>query len=116
MLRRKRYTIASDIYSLGIIINEIICIIPPFNGESHDYYLALDICRGRRPQIREEIPEALKELIKKCWDANPKDRPSIDEVEITIITINNFMNKLDVNECAKDFKELSYNFTEEMTT
>src|SRR5436853_4192875 len=108
MLRRKRYTIASDIYSLGIIINEIICIIPPFNGEPQDHYLALDICRGRRPQIREEIPETLKELIKKCWDANPKDRPSIDEVDALI---NRLFSNLS-NLYSREFKELSYNFTE----
>ncbi|RIA84957.1 kinase-like domain-containing protein, partial [Glomus cerebriforme] len=33
ILRGKEYTKKSDIYSLGIIMNEIISIIPPFNDE-----------------------------------------------------------------------------------
>ncbi|UZO14208.1 uncharacterized protein OCT59_005669 [Rhizophagus irregularis] len=72
ILRGKEYTQASDVYSLGIIINEIVSIIPPFCDRPHDYYLAIDICCGLRPKIREEIPGKLKELIRKCWDANPK--------------------------------------------
>ncbi|RIA84269.1 kinase-like domain-containing protein, partial [Glomus cerebriforme] len=80
ILRGKEYTQKSDIYSLGIIINEIISIIPPFNDKPHDYYLALDICRGKRPEIRDDIPDFLKELIQKCWDANPKNRPTSTEV------------------------------------
>src|ERR1043165_2473665 len=76
----KEYTKKSDVYSFGIIMNEIISIVPPFNNEPHDEHLALDICRGKRPKIREETPEFLKELIQKCWDANPENRPTSDEV------------------------------------
>ena len=80
ILRRKGYTQKSDVYSLGVIINEVISIIPPFNKEPHDYHLALDICRGKRPEIREESPKYLKELIQKCWDENPENRPTSEEV------------------------------------
>jgi serine/threonine protein kinase len=73
VLRGNPYTQASDIYSLGIIINEMITIIQPFNNQPHDHYLALDICRGLRPHIKTGTPEFLKELIKKCWDANPEN-------------------------------------------
>src|SRR5437868_2722015 len=38
ILRGKKYTQKSDIYSFGIIMNEIISIVPPFNNEPHDYH------------------------------------------------------------------------------
>ena len=57
ILRGKEYAKESDVYLLGIVMNEIISIVPPFNKESHDEHLALDICRGKRPKIREETPE-----------------------------------------------------------
>ena len=79
ILRGKPHTLASDIYSLGTIMNEIITGIPPFNNRSHDLFLALDICQGLRPTIRPEIPKELKELIEKCWDANPENRPTSEE-------------------------------------
>ncbi|EXX59465.1 Kic1p [Rhizophagus irregularis DAOM 197198w] len=84
ILRGKEYTQASDVYSLGIIINEIVSIIPPFCDRPHDYYLAIDICCGLRPKIREDIPGKLKELIRKCWDADPKNRPTSEMVFNTL--------------------------------
>src|SRR5581483_5105155 len=87
ILRVKKYTKASDIYSFGIIMNEIISIVPPFNNEPHDYHLALDICRGKRPKIREETPELLKGLIQKCLDANPENRPTSGEVWDKLIIV-----------------------------
>ncbi|RIA95555.1 kinase-like domain-containing protein, partial [Glomus cerebriforme] len=80
ILRGKKYTKASDIYSFGIIMNEIISIIPSFNNEPHDRNLASDICHGKCLRIREEVPEFLKELIQKCWDANPENRPTSKEI------------------------------------
>ncbi|RIA84268.1 kinase-like domain-containing protein [Glomus cerebriforme] len=105
ILRGKEYTQKSDIYSLGIIFNEIISTIPPFNDEPHDYYLALDICRGKRPEIRDETPDFLKELIHKCWDANPENRPTSDEVSNTICSFIYYTKQIE------ELKELTYNFT-----
>ena len=68
------------IHLKSLYMNEIISIVLSFNNEPHDCHLALDICRGKRPKIREETPEFLKELIQKCWDANPENRPTSEEV------------------------------------
>jgi serine/threonine protein kinase len=110
ILRGKKYTQKSDVYSFGIIMNEIISIVPPFNNEPHDYHLALDICRGKRPKIREETPEFLKELIQKCWDANPENRPTSSEVRVEL---GNCINKKYEPE---KLEELSYEFTESTDT
>ena len=90
VLRGNEYTKKSDIYSLGVIINEIISISPPFYNQPHDLNLALDICRGLRPKIREKTPQPLKELIQKCSDANPNNRPTSEQVleEIKNMNIN----------------------------
>ena len=112
ILRGKKYTKESDVYSLGIIMNEIISIVPPFNNEPHDEHLALDICRGKRPKIREETPEFLKELIQKCWDANPENRPTSNEIRGELESYSNGKNQ---NELKK-LEELTYEFTETTDT
>jgi serine/threonine protein kinase len=105
ILRGKPHTLASDVYSLGVIINEIITVIPPFNNLPHDHYLALDICRGLRPDIRVETPDSLKELIKKCWDAFPGNRPTSGEI---LYTLSYHLNAYK----SMPLKRLSYNFNE----
>ena len=105
ILRGKPYTRASDIYSLGIIVNEIIAVVPPFNNQPHDFFLALDICRGLRPPIRTETPKFLKELIKECWDAIPKNRPTSGKI---INILHDHIKKKQIEE----LEELSYDFNE----
>src|SRR5437764_14299054 len=39
ILRGESHTLASDVYSIGIIINEIITVTPPFNNQPHDHFL-----------------------------------------------------------------------------
>ena len=53
----------------------------PFADRAHDQDLALSICNGIRPEITEK--EALKcyiDLVKKCWDGNPDNRPNATEI------------------------------------
>ncbi|GES73683.1 kinase-like domain-containing protein [Rhizophagus clarus] len=102
ILRGKEYTQESDVYSLGIVINEIISEIPPFYNRSHDYYLAIDICRGLRPNIKKDLPDELKELIQKCWDADPNNRPTSEVVFNTIKRIK----------CAKEALLFDFNESE----
>ncbi|GBC06337.1 hypothetical protein RclHR1_06780001 [Rhizophagus clarus] len=80
VLRGKPYTQTSDIYSFSMIMWEFTSGIPPFNNRSHDFQLALSICKGERPEIIEEIPQYYIDLMKKCWDDNPLKRPTSSEI------------------------------------
>ncbi|RGB33290.1 kinase-like domain-containing protein [Rhizophagus diaphanus] len=85
ILRKKPYTPASDIYSFSMIMWEFSSGIPPFNHEAHDHHLSLSICRGERPEIVKNTPKCYIDLMKKCWDSNPSNRPTIIMLE-SIIT------------------------------
>uniref|UniRef100_U9TR83 Serine-threonine/tyrosine-protein kinase catalytic domain-containing protein n=1 Tax=Rhizophagus irregularis (strain DAOM 181602 / DAOM 197198 / MUCL 43194) TaxID=747089 RepID=U9TR83_RHIID len=54
----------------------------PFANCAHDNILALKICNGIRPEINEhEAPQCYIELMKKCWDTNPNNRPNATEIK-----------------------------------
>jgi serine/threonine protein kinase len=81
VLRRNPYTQAADIYSFGMIMYFIAIGKQPFINCAHDEFLALNICNGIRPEIN--VPEAPKcyiDLMKKCWDSNPNNRPNANEI------------------------------------
>ncbi|GBC39142.1 kinase-like domain-containing protein [Rhizophagus irregularis DAOM 181602=DAOM 197198] len=78
VLRRRPYTQESDIYSFGMIMYFVATGKQPFYNRAHDHLLALDICKGVRPEINEpEAPKWYIDLMKKCWDLNPNNRPDI---------------------------------------
>jgi len=76
VLRRFQYTKKSDIYSFGIVMNEFMSEEMPYDDISHDHVLTFRICHGLRPRISEDTPKLLANLIKKCWDAKPENRPT----------------------------------------
>ncbi|GBC06280.1 hypothetical protein RclHR1_06730006 [Rhizophagus clarus] len=84
VLRKKPYTPASDIYSFSIIMWEFTSGIPPFNDKAHDHQLIYDICKGERPEIKKNTPKCYVDLMKRCWDSNPSNRPTITELEYEI--------------------------------
>ncbi|GBB91318.1 hypothetical protein RclHR1_18520001 [Rhizophagus clarus] len=80
ILLGKSYTKAADIYSFGIIMYEIISGLPPYRDVSHDKFLAIQICKGLRPNFKNNIPQLIVHLVKKCLDANPLNRPTALEI------------------------------------
>jgi len=80
VLSKKLYTKKSDIYSFGMIMWEHTTGKKPFHYREHDQYLMLDILKGERPQITNDTPEFYAELMKKCWDHNPENRPTAKEI------------------------------------
>jgi serine/threonine protein kinase len=75
LLRGQDYTKASDIYSFGIIMYEVISELPPYYDNAHNEFLALTICEGLRPEFNIKVPQLILHLIKSCLDANPSSRP-----------------------------------------
>mmetsp|Transcript_906 Transcript_906/g.1812 ORF Transcript_906/g.1812 Transcript_906/m.1812 type:complete len:701 (+) Transcript_906:165-2267(+) len=84
-------TTASDVYSFGVIVNEIFTSIlsdtysPPFSKFRGFLSVIEDQVKGGyRPDPPSELPQALKDLIRKCWSPLPGDRPSFSEICITL--------------------------------
>ena len=80
VLSRKPYTKESDIYSFGMIMWEFTTGKKPFHDRPHNHFLISDILNGERPQITDDTPEFYAELMKRCWDHNPENRPTAEEI------------------------------------
>ena len=82
VLRGKPYTQAADIYSFGMVMYFVATGRQPFADCAHDQDLALNICNRIRPEITEkDAPKCYIDLMKKCWDPNPDNRPNASEIE-----------------------------------
>jgi serine/threonine protein kinase len=75
-----KFSKASDIYSMGMIMWEFTTGCKPFANVEHNIDLIYNIIDGQRPEITEDTPEFFANLMKKCWDNDPTKRPSISEV------------------------------------
>ena len=80
VLSKKPYTKESDIYSFGMIMWEHTTGTKPFHDRSHNHLLISDILKGERPQITDDTPEFYAELMKKCWNHNPENRLTAEEI------------------------------------
>jgi serine/threonine protein kinase len=80
VLRGKKYTQESDVYSFGIIAHEVCTGSPPYHDIAHDSHLAARIFNGCRPVSNYKIPQLILNIIKRCWDADPLERPKAKEL------------------------------------
>src|SRR2546429_3313512 len=104
VLKGKSYTKAADIYSFGMIMYFIATGCQPFSNCAHDENLVIQICSGIRPEInKHEIPECYIDLMKKCWDSDPSNRPNASKIEELI---RKFYYSYDDDEIGKQFKEV----------
>ncbi|CAG8476381.1 22167_t:CDS:2 [Cetraspora pellucida] len=57
---------------------------------SHDINLMNNVYKGLRPNIPTHVPKPIAELIVKCWDAKPENRPSSEKL-FEIINLEIFL-------------------------
>ena len=94
------YSYSSDVYSLGIVLWEISSREDPFQEYENIQYISrltdLVVKRGVRPTISGETPAPFAALIKKCWARRSKDRPSCDDVLMSLeaLSVNDHQHSL----------------------
>lgn len=70
----ERYTLQSDIWSLGCIMYELCARTPPFNAKTH-FHLVQKIKEGRVEPLPSLYSQELQAVIKSCLKTNPTNRP-----------------------------------------
>eukprot|EP01099_Mayorella_cantabrigiensis_P002547 TRINITY_DN2111_c0_g2_i1.p1 TRINITY_DN2111_c0_g2~~TRINITY_DN2111_c0_g2_i1.p1 ORF type:complete len:526 (+),score=124.20 TRINITY_DN2111_c0_g2_i1:81-1580(+) len=71
----------SDVYSFGIVLWEIVTRKRPFTGYTSLKQFAKAVVIERvRPQIPEDVPDTLKDLMQRCWSPDPPKRPPFSDI------------------------------------
>ncbi|EXX56247.1 uncharacterized protein OCT59_003182 [Rhizophagus irregularis] len=72
----------SNVYSVGMILWEISSGKPPFYSEDNPYdiNLAVEISQGLREKIVPETPSDYVNLYTECWNSEPDNRPTMNQV------------------------------------
>ena len=70
----ERYTLHSDIWSLGCVIYELCARTQPFNAKTH-FHLIQKIKEGRIDPLPSIYSQDLHNVVKSCLNVNPLKRP-----------------------------------------
>ncbi|RHZ84529.1 hypothetical protein Glove_79g13 [Diversispora epigaea] len=81
ILSGEKYTQASDIYSFGMVMLEVLTSYPPYYNIPHNKNLVMNIFKGVKPEIKCEIPQSLKEIMENCWNLEPLNRPTAKKLK-----------------------------------
>ncbi|GAQ83389.1 Protein kinase superfamily protein [Klebsormidium nitens] len=84
VMESKPYDKKADVYSFGICLWEMFycdCPIPAMNFQQLTYAITK---QQLRPDITSACPSALADLMRSCWDVDPKKRPIFSEIVLQL--------------------------------
>ena len=77
----KGFTQKVDVFSFGMILYQIATRLRPIARTNNRDLILKRTQNGDRPHIPEGVmSKQLEDLIRRCWDANPDNRPSFDAI------------------------------------
>ncbi|XP_072547347.1 proto-oncogene serine/threonine-protein kinase mos [Salminus brasiliensis] len=85
LLKGERVTARADIYSFGVTLWQLLTREIPYQGD-RQYVIYAVVAYGLRPELDKDVfrrsagGRACRELVSRCWSAEPDLRPSAEEL------------------------------------
>lgn len=76
---RKRYSKKADMWSLGVILYELLTLRRPFKGPSQREIMQ-QVLHGKYDPFRCEVSDNMKSILDLLLSKNPNDRPTTDQL------------------------------------
>lgn len=95
------YSERCDVFSWSIILWECLARELPFKDIESTFSIMWVIHKGQRPHPIEGLPKPIIQLMHQCWDPQPQNRPSMEEVHERMKQLCEFFppcEPLDMNE------------------
>ncbi|VFQ68843.1 unnamed protein product [Cuscuta campestris] len=129
VLRKDIPTEKSDVYSFGISVNELLTGVVPYTdlrteAQAHtvlemnyteQQLTAAVVSESLRPLLAGpnlNVPVSLVSLISRCWDADPRSRPSFDDIIIELDSIMELESELMKGEKESDKHSVTQGYHE----
>ncbi|MFF0343755.1 serine/threonine-protein kinase [Kribbella sp. NPDC004875] len=85
-VRGEPATAASDWYSFGCVLHELLTGTPPFTGPTVDVVMRQHLDTPPPPIVRSDVPEELTNLVTHLLAKNPADRPASAAAVTALLT------------------------------
>ncbi|KZO98417.1 kinase-like protein, partial [Calocera viscosa TUFC12733] len=84
---------SSDVYAFGMVIYEVFSGEVPFYEIPNSMFIPGHVLDGKRPKPLEDVARPgfngrLWSLLSDCWLGNPRERPSVQAVEVALQAVS----------------------------
>jgi serine/threonine protein kinase len=86
MYEEDGYNEKVDVFSFGLILYEMLTVAPVFSKDLLPLLVMKRVLMSERAPIPDTLPSAIHRLIETCWQANPDQRPTFDQIFATLST------------------------------
>ncbi|URE33360.1 kinase family [Musa troglodytarum] len=83
VINHQPYDQKADVFSFAIVLWELTTSKIPYESMS-PLQAALGVRQGLRPVLPEKTHPTLLDLMQRCWEANPAERPTFSEITVEL--------------------------------
>ncbi|XP_024040734.1 serine/threonine-protein kinase STY46 isoform X2 [Citrus clementina] len=83
VINHQPYDQKADVFSFAIVLWELVTAKVPYDSMT-PLQAALGVRQGLRPDLPENAHPKLIDLMQRCWDAVPDNRPSFSEIKLEL--------------------------------